>query len=345
MAERVVVHVGLMKSGTSFIQQVLHHNRRALRSHGVLFPSPWRRQVQAVRDVIAHGDGEQQPPLAEDGPWRSLMADIDAWPGTVVLSMEFLGPRGPGKARQILADLAPARVEVVISVRDLARTIPAMWQEQVQNQGTRTWADYLTGVRDEDRTSRGPGRSFWFRQDAPRITRVWQDAAGRENVALVTVPPPGAPPSVLWERFASVLGIASTDIDLEVPSNPSLGLAALLVLRQLNERLAAREKPLDPGQYERVVKQLLAKRGLANRAGDTRLGYRADWVAARGDQDIERLGLLGPRVVGDLEDLRCTPVEGREPDEVEADQQLEAALDGLEFLVDQLTQRRAARQR
>ena len=339
MAERVVLHVGLMKSGTSFIQQVLSHNRQALRDHDVLFPSPWRLQVQAVRDVIAHGDGGQQPPLADDGPWRRLVAEVQGWPGTVALSMEFLGPRGPAKAQQILADFAPAHVEVVISARDLARTIPAMWQEQVQNRGTRTWDEYLAGVRDEDRENPGPGRSFWFRQDVPRITEVWQGAAGRDNVVLLTVPPPGTPPSVLWDRFASVLGVDSTNLDLEVPSNPSLGLAALLVLRQLNVRLQARERALGPDRYERVVKQLLAKRGLAGRPGDTRLGYRADWVAARGDQDVERLRELGVRVVGDLEDLRCHPVEGREPDEVDAGQQLEAALDGLEFVVDQLSRR------
>lgn len=342
MAERVVLHVGLMKSGTSFLQEALRTNQEVLRDQGVLYPSPWRRQVHAVRDVIGHGDGDQEP-LDDDGPWRALVSEVRSWPGTAVVSMEFLGPRGPTKTRQILAELAPAEVEVVITVRDLARTVPAMWQETLQNRGTWTWDEYLAGVATEDRSTPGPGRAFWHRQDAPGITEVWQGAAGRENVALLTVPPPGAPPSVLWDRFASVLGVDSADLDLEVSSNPSLGLAALLVLRQLNERLASREQPLGPDQYERVVKQLLAKRGLAGRTGDTRLGYRADWVAARGDQDIERLRELGARVVGDLEDLRCAPVEGREPGEVDAGQQLEAALDGLEFVVDQLTRRVAVR--
>ena len=266
VAERVVLHVGLMKSGTSFLQQALRHNRERLHEQGVLFPSPWKRQVQAVKDISARGLRDQ-PSLAEDGPWRSLVDDVRRWDGTAVLSMEFLGPRGLAKARQIVAACEPAEVEVVISVRDLARTIPAMWQESLQNRGTWTWEEYLAGVEGEDRTQPGPGRAFWTRQDAPGITEVWQEAAGRDRVTVLTVPPPGAPPGLLWERFASLLPVDGAGIDLDVRTNPSLGLASLLVLRELNQRLDADGRTLTGRQYERVVKQLLAKRGLAGTRG------------------------------------------------------------------------------
>src|SRR5919205_38869 len=98
MARRVVLHVGLMKSGTSFIQQVLRTNRKTLRKRGVLFPSPWSTQVKGVKDVIAHGSRGQEP-LADDGPWRTLARTCDAWDETVVISMEFLAPRKLDKAR------------------------------------------------------------------------------------------------------------------------------------------------------------------------------------------------------------------------------------------------------
>lgn len=341
MADRVVLHVGLMKSGTSFIQQVLRNNRKALRRRGVLFPSPWRRQVQAVKDVIACG-GDGQPPLSDDGPWRDLCAEIREWPGTAVVSMEFLGPRGTAKARQVVAELAPAQVEVVVSVRDLARTIPAMWQESLQNRGTWSWSEYLAGVEAEDRTGPGPGRAFWTRQDAPGITDVWQRAAGHDHVTVLTVPPPGAPPGLLWERFAGLVPVDPEGFDLRVRSNPSLGLASLHVMRELNLRLAAADRPLSPRQYERIVKRLLAKRGLAARAGELRLGYDADWVAPRGDRDIERIGALSPKVAGDLEELRCRPVPGHDPADVTPEQRFEAAVDAVEFLVTALARQHAA---
>lgn len=338
MAERVVLHVGLMKSGTSFLQQALRHNRVRLHEQGVLFPSPWKRQVQAVKDISTRGLRDQ-PPLADDGPWRSLLDEVRRWDGTAVLSMEFLGPRGLAKAREIVGAFGPAEVEVVISVRDLARTIPAMWQESLQNRGTWTWEEYLAGVEGEDRTNPGPGRAFWTRQDAPGITEVWQEAAGRDRVTVLTVPPPGAPPGLLWERFASLLPIDATGIDLDVRTNPSLGLASLLVLRELNQRLDADGRTLTGRQYERVVKQLLAKRGLAGLEGDPRLGYAAAWVAGRGDRDVARLRALSPRVAGDLGDLRCRPVRGADAGAVTVEQQLDAALAGLTHVVTRLAKR------
>ncbi len=338
MAERVLLHVGLMKSGTSFLQEVLRTNQEALREHGVLYPVPWKRQVQAVRDVIAHGDSNQEP-LAEDGPWRSIVSEIRSWPGTAVVSMEFLGPRGPSKSRQIVSELAPAQVDVVISVRDLARTIPAMWQESLQNRGTWTWEEYLAGVRAENRTDPGPGRAFWFRQDAPGITETWQGSAGRDHVTVLTVPPAGTPAEVLWERFASLLPIRDVDIDLGVRTNPSLGLASLLVLRELNRRLDAAGSPITGWQYERVVKHMLAKRGLVGRRDEPRLGYDTDWVVERGDRDRERLRALEPLVAGDLEDLRCRPIEGVSPSQVSVEQRLEAALDAAAYAVVALARR------
>lgn len=335
MAERVVLHVGLMKSGTSFVQQVLGANRDVLASQGVLYPSPWRRQVAAVRDVAARG-GDGQPPLSDGGAWRSLVEEVRAWPGTAVISMEFLGPRRAPKARQIIADLAPAHVEVVITVRDLARTVPAMWQETLQNRGTLPWPEYLAGVREEDRDQPGPGRAFWKRQDAPGITRAWQTAAGHDEVALVTVPRPGAPVDLLWQRFASVLGTDVAGVDLEVSGNPSLGLVSLELLRRLNQRLEEGGEQLTPRGYERVVKHLLAKRGLTGRADDPRLGLDEAWVLERGARELERLRALQPRVVGDLDELVCEPVPGADPDDVSTDQLLGAGVDALRYAMLQL---------
>lgn len=338
MAERVVLHVGLMKSGTSFIQQVLRQNRKTLRRQGVLFPSPWNRQVQAVKEVSDHG-GRGQPPLAEEGPWHDLVTEIREWSGTAVVSMEFLGPRAAGKAAEVVAAFAPAEVEVVITVRDLARTIPAMWQEGIQNRSRWTWEEYVAGVEAEDRRTPGPGRAFWNRQDAPGITEAWQRAAGRDRVVVLTVPPPGSAPELLWRRFGSLLPIDSDGLDLDVPSNPSLGLASLEVLRRLNERLEVAGNPLTPKQYDRVVKRMLAKRGLAGRSGDPRLGHDAAWVAERGERDLARLERLQPRVVGDLAELRCAPVPGSRPQDVTCDQQLDAALAALEQVVAALARR------
>ena len=331
MAERLVLHIGSMKSGTSFIQNVLGDNKDRLAAQGVLFAGPrWKFQVNAVRDLIG-GGGPQQEPLDPTGPWQTLAGEINAWPGTAVVSMEFLGPRSAQKIAQIRDSFPDTEIEAVLTCRDLARNIPAMWLESTQNGSTTGWADYLEAVRTEDRGTQA-GRNFWRQQAIPAIAKRWsQELDGR--LTLVTVPQKGAPQGLLWERFAGVLGVAPDGVDLQVRANPSIGLATALVLVQLNQQLQLDDGSM-PRHYDRYVKHFLAKRGLVARQGDEpRLGLDADWVRKRGEQQVKRLKADGHRVVGDLDELMPRPVPGIHADEVSVEDRLAAAVDGLEHFV------------
>jgi hypothetical protein len=331
VAERLVLHIGSMKSGTSFIQNVLGDNKDRLADQGVLFAGPrWKFQVKAVQDLIARG-GPEQDPLAPDGPWATLADEVNAWSGTAVVSMEFLGPRSPEKIAQIRESFPDTQVEAVLTCRDLGRNIPAMWLESTQNGSTTGWADYLDAVRTEDRKSPA-GRNFWRHQAIPAIAKRWSDGLDG-HLTLVTVPQKGAPPSLLWERFAGVIGVAPDGVDLDVRANPSIGLATALVLVQLNQQLRKPDGTMPRG-YDMYVKHILAKRGLVARQGDEpRLGLDADWVRKRGEQQVKRLTSERRRVVGDLDELRPRPVSGVHADEVSVEDRLAAAVDGLEHLV------------
>jgi hypothetical protein len=331
VAERLVLHIGSMKSGTSFIQNVLGDNKDRLAEQGVLFPGPrWKFQVKAVQELIGHGGAEQEP-TDPAGAWQSVVDEVNAWSGTAVVSMEFLGPRNPEKIAQIRGSFPDTDVEAVLTARDLARNIPAMWLESMQNGSVVGWADYLDAVRTEDRSSPA-GRNFWRHQAIPAMARRWSDGLdGR--FTLLTVPQKGAPPGLLWERFAGVLGVAPDGVDLEVRANPSIGLATAQVLLQLNRQLQ-REDGTQPRHYDMYVKHFLAKRGLVSRQGDEpRLGLDEAWVRKRGEQQVKRLGSDGHQVVGDLDELRPRPVPGVHADDVSVDDRLAAAVDGLEHLV------------
>jgi hypothetical protein len=331
VAERLVLHIGSMKSGTSFLQNVLGENKDRLADQGVLFPGPrWKFQVKAIQELIGYG-GPGQEPVDPAGAWQAVVDEVNGWPGTAVISMEFLGPRSPEKIAQIRGGFPDTEVEAVLTCRDLARNIPAMWLESMQNGSTTGWADYLDAVRTEDRGSRA-GRNFWRHQAIPAIARRWSTGLdGR--LTLVTVPQKGAPPGLLWERFAGVLGVDKEGVDLEVRANPSIGLATALVLLQLNRQLE-RDDGTQPRHYDLYVKHFLAKRGLVTRQGDEpRLGLDEDWVRKRGEQQVKRLRSDGHRVVGDLDELRPRPVPGVHADEVSVEDRLAAAVDGLEHLV------------
>ncbi len=328
MARRVVLHIGTMKSGTSFIQNVLGENKEHLRDdQGILFPGKrWRQQVSAVFDLIERG-GARQEPMAEDGPWRTLAAEVNAWDGDAVISMEFLGPRMKEKINLVQESFAGAELQVVITARDLARSIPAMWQESVQNAATTTWPEFLDAVEAE-RDEPGPARWFWNHQGVAAMSQRWSKIVGRDHFTLITVPPPGAAPTLLWDRFAQVAGIDPARCTLDVKSNPSIGVASALVMRQLNELLD--DAPLNRGQYHRYVKHPLAKAALASRKRDEPvLGFDAPWVYPRGADEVERLRRLDLRVVGDLDELLPQPVKGVHTDDVTSDEQLGAAVAAL----------------
>lgn len=332
MAHTVWLHIGAMKSGTTFVQSTLEANRETLAEAGIRFPGTrWRDQVSAVRDVL--GQTRDGAPLARTlGAWPRMLEEISQWDGTAVLSMESLAAAGPAKIETVVRGLAPADVRVVLTGRDLARTIPAMWQEAVQNGATWTWPEYLDGVRAGDRSLPGPGRSFWRHQALAGIARRWAAVVGLERLTVVTVPPAGSPPGALWDRFASVVGVDPASCVPAARVNASLGAPSAQVMRALNERLAA--QGLSEAAYHRFVKHRLAKRALSERASvEPRVGLDADWVRPRSEALVQRLEDLGVPVVGDLRELVGTAVPGVDPASVDAGDQLDAAVDALSELI------------
>ena len=152
MSERVVLHVGAMKSGTSYLQGLLYANKPALAGRGVLVPGDaWSHQVRAVRQVLAPGRHPGTP------RWKALADEIRSAPGTAVVSMEYLGPAKRSAAEQIVADLGGSDVRVVFTVRDLNRSLASMWQETVQNGRSWTWDEYVADARRK-RPGAGSGR-------------------------------------------------------------------------------------------------------------------------------------------------------------------------------------------
>ncbi|HXH80461.1 hypothetical protein [Nocardioides sp.] len=330
--QRLVLHVGVMKSGTSFIQSRLFANKKMLLSdRGILVPGlNWLSQVMAARDVL--GSGEEQ--------WAKMAGKVNAHDGTSVISMEYLGPVRPAVARRVLDSFPSHQVDVVITARDLNRSIAAMWQETVQNGRTWTFADYLAGIeawRPGHRSAGDPpeaGRTFWRQQNLVRIARTWGELA---PVSVVTVPPPGAPRDLLWERFCSILrtppdGFAPARLD-----NESVGAASTLVVRRLNELLTEAGLPFPEGTDLR--KGVLAKQVLAARkAAEPAIGLSvAPWVRDHAAHMVTALTDLGITPTGSWDDLAPVDVPGVDPATIDDSTVLDAAMAGLAgFLAQQI---------
>jgi hypothetical protein len=346
MSQRVFLHVGLPKSGTSYVQRVLSENKQRLMDDAhLLFPGDsWHDQVQAVRDVREMGNPKQAA-----GAWARLVEEIHQWSGDAVISMEWLCAAEPHHIRRIFEDLEPSTVEVVFTARDMGRTLPAAWQEFIQNRYEWTWDEFLEGVSSEDRHGDSSGGAFWTQQDLATLVDRWSALATAERTHLVTVPHPGAAHDVLWRRLTQVFGIEPDGYVTEgLGGNESLGLESAELMRRLNP--LTRVAGVRRAPYNQIYKHGLAKQILAlRRSTESTLSLPAryhSWASRTAQGQIAALRECDVHVVGDLGELEpVVPATAAEPAPVADADLLEPALAGLVGLGqqwDEARQREAA---
>lgn len=333
MANKVYLHVGLPKSGTTYLQAVLAENKGRLGERcDVLYPGAnWVAQVHAVRDVLAanpHGSRSART----EGAWQRLVDEMADWSGDAVVSMEWLASADPAQARRVVDSLAPAQVEVVVTVRDLARTLPAAWQEFMQNWEQWSWTEFLGSVTSDNPRGTPAGELFWSQQDLGRLLAIWTDVLPARHLHVVTLPHPGAPAGELWTRFADVLGIDGSQFDASGRgSNESLGLESAEVMLRVNT--LSHTRGMDWPVYDEMFKHALAKRGLARRKHqESTLGVPAEhaaWTRARAAEMVEAVKASGAHVVGDLADLDPVFGTGVQPDSLSDAALLDAAMEGI----------------
>src|SRR4051794_6696320 len=87
MAQRVALHVGTPKSGTTFIQSTLWANREELLARGVLHPG--RGPFDQNRASLQVRSGAHLHPGRTAGVWRSFCRQAAEHDGQVVLSNEW----------------------------------------------------------------------------------------------------------------------------------------------------------------------------------------------------------------------------------------------------------------
>ena len=228
-----------------------------------------------------------------------------------MISMEYLGPVRPVVVRRVLETFPDHEVTVVVTARDLNRSIPAMWQETVQNGRTWTFAEYLAGIeawrpghRDESARGAGVGTDLLApAEHRPLRAHVGRRRSAPSRVVVVTVPPPGAPRELLWERFCSVLGTSPDGFAPARMGNESVGAASTLVIRRVNELLNDEGLVFPEGTDLR--KGVLAKQVLAARKGEEpAIGLPvAPWVADHAAHMVSALQELGVALVVTWSDL------------------------------------------
>ena len=338
MARRVLIHIGVPKSGTTFLQTTMWRNRAELRSQGLLYPGRGRLDhYHASREVRGVGRKRMGP---HAGAWDGLVERLQAWEGDGLISHEFFSMASRRQARAAVAALAPAEVHVVLTARDYQRQLPAVWQEGLKMSSEESFDDFMHRMLAVDGATQGSpvrGAWGWRSQDLPEVLGRWSAAVPRSRVHLVTVPPASAPRDLLWRRWCELIGIDSSELDLRGSSpNESLGAAQAALLRRVKPWLTA---PLGDGgaTQHRWVRQYFGHEVLVPQRGD-RFTMRPEQAAAlreRSLRAVDTLAAAGYDVVGDLADLVPDPAPpgGPHPDEVTDSELVEVAARALDRMI------------
>jgi hypothetical protein len=319
VAERIVLHIGTMKSGTTYLQHILAASDEQLRASGWLYPHTWRPTDEVPTQQFAfYGLLGPQIPWVEGwrdahrGAWDRLRDQVGGWDGPVIMSAEALVALDDAGIDTLLESLPRAPVDVVLTVRSLASVLPSSWQQHLRNGHSQSFDGYLGMIRDgrADRDGSPSGHVFWRSYDMADVLRRWGSAVGIDRCVVVTVPR-SAPTDELWRRFreATGLGDAAPDTPPEVPRDlANVGATApeALIVEAVNRVMVER----GASQAERRARvRLIMVRGLLPRA-DRGVALRvppawASEVAAWIDADVDAIRSSGVRVVGDVDDLRA----------------------------------------
>ena len=332
MTRRAFLHIGLPKAATTFLQTTMWHNRPLLRAQGMLYPGRRRMDhYDAAVQVRRRADYVGTGPRAH--AWDDLLAAWSDEPAatSLLVSHEFFSLCSAAQAQRVVADLSGTEVTVVLTVRSYARQFPAVWQESLKMSDTRGFDEFM----DDAFSSKPVGAWSWNSQSIPDILSRWSQAVPPERFRIVTVPPPGASPELLWQRWCAAVEIDDTGFDRDLTfTNESLGAQQAALLRRVQPQIAG---PLDPrDERHRWVRGYLGHEVLLRQRGD-RFAPRprhSEELLRRAGQAVDELRARPYEVIGDLEDLLAAPPEtARHPDDVSEGEIIDTAAAAIAQMV------------
>jgi len=310
-----LVHIGPHKTGTTTVQAAMHAARQEMSRQGVHVAGRTRHSMAAVLagtgQPAPNSKAKETPPRTK---WTALLHEIrSAREPRVILSSEFFADARPDAIRRVVDELDPARVQIAVTLRPLAKIIPSQWQQYVQG-GLRTdmerWLEGIFSAHPEKTTP-----SFWFRHRHDHLIERWADIVGAENITAVVVD--DRDHDGVLRTFERLLGLTDgllvADRDL---SNRSMTLPEIEVVRAFNEQYSKT-------QLGRAVHAKAMRFGAAlnmkRRTPEpeeqkiTAPQWAMDRTRAVAEEMIANIRASGVHVIGDLSLLTVTST-GWDPD-------------------------------
>jgi hypothetical protein len=331
VSEKVFLHIGLPKTGTTYLQKALWLNKKVLAEAGLLLPGRHqRRHLLASLDILEHDTLEER--LGDVGsPWDDLVQESREWPGDVLITHEFFASASPPQIRRAVDSFPGRQVHVIVTARAMVDLGISRWQESIRN-GGRKPIDRYPPSQGYD-----PAVWGWASFDLADVLDRWGSVLPHDRIHVLPMTPEGDDPTELFRRVLAVVGRPGLTVEMPTQrANASLGIVETELLRRVNPLLKSFKSPADRGNWIRgylASPQIMATSGEKFRPSPE---TEAE-LTARGDRALAMLRTGEYDVVGDLALLTPSDLSGRRhPSEVSDTEQLESAVRVIAALLTQV---------
>ncbi|SPJ31297.1 hypothetical protein [Falsiruegeria mediterranea] len=226
--KNVVFHIGMMKTATTYFQNIVSNNREALASQGWVYPGT-RLNHQSEIYTLCGTDISWRTTEASSTPESDqFVRDLSDTNNNRLVSSEALANLTEQGIENLLSSIS-APTSVIISMRPLTTIVPSAWQQSLKGGSKSTIEDYAERFI----------QSFEAREGSLYRTYAFGAAAQRwHNVAKASIKVIRIGSGDTWGAFRKACELPSVEV-LEVPSarrNIALSVGVCEIVRRYNEK-------------------------------------------------------------------------------------------------------------
>ncbi|WP_156823106.1 hypothetical protein [Kangiella aquimarina] len=295
-----------MKSGTTYLQSVLHKNKSQLKLKNWRYPGQRLNQQHAIYDLVPDSVPWSVPKSGrKNGELSNDLASqiVKSNDSNVILSAEVLSCLDELGISKVV-DTFGQPDKIIFTVRNLSSVIPSAWQQYIKGGGKLSLDKFVNNMEnDRDQLS-----GMWKIYAYGNQIRRWSKVA---PISVVIVPTSGVKED-LAHMFLSALELNSEELNLSIKStesNLSLGYELTEILRFLNARHSLSDKDrnffLKHIVFPKLGKIKSSKISLSNE----QLSLTQKWAQEESATTIK----YANQIIGEIEDLNVMIDDNREP--------------------------------
>jgi len=127
VVREVYLHVGPVKTGSTFLQDLLWRHRDDLARQGYHHPGAHANEMWLATNDLQDGAFVDYEMPQASGVWAQVCQRALAYDGPSVISHEMLGLSTEEHIDRIVKSLTPARLQVIVMARSLAAMLASLW--------------------------------------------------------------------------------------------------------------------------------------------------------------------------------------------------------------------------